>query len=50
MNAVFKCLTLYFDWIISGKIYRSAHTLRTHLEDKHTVHIIFNKNVITGPI
>ena len=20
-----------------GKIYRSAHTLRTHMEDKHTV-------------
>lgn len=22
---------------MTGKIYRSAHTLRTHLEDKHTV-------------
>ena len=23
--------------VLTGKIYRSAHTLRTHLEDKHTV-------------
>jgi hypothetical protein len=24
-------------YVSTGKIYRSAHTLRTHLEDKHTV-------------